>query len=565
MTKKQNIIEIAMEIALTPEILKEIEDKMGLYAAIKAAMSTSVGGIGPLLRERIIAQAELGVDVIGITLLYDKVWVQRWHAWGQFYLEKSDNSAYVKPLLKKLNNKIKVIMPDGEEEKITVWYAEYGMGRVYFLDLPQITNIVYPSPEDAPVEAEDTQAWAASARIRQSWLLGRGSLALVKELGIKPDVIVLSETPTLFGHHNLVKDGFDEEELFKDTKYVFNDHTPLEYAHPVWPERLLNDLKMNAKCYKNLESYKNDPNKIDITQMLIDISDGVYGVSKKHGEVMRHMHTLTSYTDKIETITNGVSADIWQADPFREYKKLTDKELLAAKQKEKENLIGWMWNRYKFSSQWRKKKKHSPLVLWMRRVTGYKRLDILKEIVTHTDTRYRFANLGITMLIGGRIHQNDSHSEWVVFELLDIIQKYPELEDRVILLDNFNVWEAPRLYRGVDAAIMISDIGREASATGFMKAQLNGAMIIATEDGAVRESVYFYNKTPDSVQPNGFLVEYHHGHPTADGLLNALTEFKKVYDNPEERVKMMRVALGQSHNIDIARTAKEILALYNKL
>jgi len=565
MTKKQNIVEIAMEIALTPEILKEIEDKMGLYAAIRAAMSTSVGGIGPLLRERIIAQAELGIDVIGITLLYDKVWVQRWHAWGQFYLEKGDNSAYVKPLLKKLNNKMKVIMPDGEEEKITVWYAEYGKGRVYFLDSPKITNIVYPGPEDAPAEAEDTRAWAASARIRQSWLLGRGSLALLKELGIKPDVIVLSETPTLFGHHNLVKDGFDKEELFKDTKYVFNDHTPLEYAHPVWSEQLLNNLKMNPNCYKNLESYKNDPNKVDITQMLIDISDGVYGVSKKHGEVMRHMHTLTSYTDKIETITNGVSADIWQADPFREYKKLTDMELLTAKQKEKEKLIDWMWHRYKFSSQWRKKKKDSPLVLWMRRVTGYKRLDILKEIVTHTDTRYRFANLGITMLIGGRIHQNDSHSEWVVFELLDIIQKYPELEDSLILLDNFNVWEAPRLYRGVDAAIMISDIGREASATGFMKAQLNGGMIIATEDGAVPESVYFYSKTPDRVQPNGFLVEYHHGHPTADGLLNALTEFKKAYDNPEVRVKMMRVALGQSHKIDVSRTAKEILALYNKL
>lgn len=563
--KKQNVVEIAMEIALPPEILKGIEEKMGLYAAIRAAMSTSVGGIGPLLRERIIAQAELGADVTGITLLYDKVWVQRWHFWGQFYLEKGDSAVYVKPLLKKIDKQLKVVMPDGEAERVNVWCAEYGKAKVYFLDAPGISGIVYPGPEDAPPDVENSAIWAGEARIRQCWLLGRGGLALLKELDIKPDIIVLSETPTLFSYHDLVSDGLDKEELFKDTKYIFDDHTPLEYAHPTWDEKLVEGLKMKPKYYKELPSYKHDPNKIDITQLLVDISDGVYGVSKRHGEVMRQMHALVPYAEKIKTITNGVSRDIWQAENLSDYKKMSDKGLLTAKQKEKEKLIDWMWHRYKFSSHWRENKKNSPLVLWMRRVTGYKRLDILKEIVTHVDLRYRFVNLGITMLLGGRIHQNDAHSDWVVFELLDIIQKYPELEDCLILLDNFNVWESPWLYRGVDAAVMISDQGREASATGFMKAQLNGAMVIATEDGAVPESVYFYKKAPDKIQPNGFFVEYHHGRPTAHSLLHALEEFKEVYDDPNERIKMLRASLEQSPKIDVIHTAKEMLELYNQL
>lgn len=561
----KTVVEVAMEIALTPEILKGIEDRMGLYAAIRSAMSTSVGGIGPLLRERIIAQAELGANVIGITLLYDKVWVQRWHFWGQFYLEKGDSAAYVKPLFKKMDKSLLITMPDETVEKVTVWVAEYRKAKVYFLDSPRIANIVYPGPEDAPVEVEDANRWASDARIRQSWLLGRGSLMLLKMLNIKPDVIVLSETPTLFAFHDLVNDGLDKEDLFRDTKYIFNDHTPMEYAHPVWSTKIAEDYKIKPKYYKNLPSFRDNPDRIDITQLLINACSGVFGVSKRHGEVMRNMSTLAPYRDKIETITNGVSRDIWQAEVFKGYKDMTDEELLDAKKMEKEKLVDWMWHRYKFSSKWRQTKKERPIVLWMRRVTGYKRLDILKEIVVNNDFRQHLVDLGITMLLGGRIHQNDAHSDWVVFELLDIIQKYPELEDNLILLDNFNVYEAPRLYKGVDAAIMISNQGREASATGFMKAQLNGAIIIATDDGAIPESVFFYNRCPTGVQPNGFLVEYHDGQPTANGLLTALEEFKKVYDNPHERVKMIRASLEQSPKIDIMRTAKEMLDLYSRM
>jgi len=563
--KKKNIVEIAMEIALAPEILKGIEGKMGIYAAIRTAMSTSVGGIGPLLRERIIAQAELGLPVIGITLLYEQVWVQKWHAWGQFYLEKGDSAAYIRPLLKKLESSIKVKMPDDSEEDVDVWEAEYGKGKVYFLDNPKIANIVYPSAEDAPVEEKDPNKWASDARFNQSWLLGRGSLALLKLLEIKPDIIVMSETPTVFGFHDLVSDGLDKDELFKDTKYIFNDHTPLEYAHPVWSEKLLNELKVKQKNYKNLESYKQNPERVDVAQLIIDVSDGVYGVSKIHGDVMRNMHTLRDYSKKIDFVTNGVSRDIWQAEAFRHYEKLSDAEIISIKQKEKEHLIDWCWLRYKFNSEWRETMKKRPLVMWMRRVVGYKRLDILREIVVNDDMRRRFVNLGLTMFLGGRIHQNDAHSDWIVFELLDMIQKHSELEDRLILLDNFNVCEAPKIYRGVDAAIMVSDVSREASATGFMKAQMNGAMIIATEDGAIPESVFFYNKTSQNVHPNGFFVEYVDGHPTSHGLLRALEEFKAVYDNEKDRIKMIKAALKQTNQVDVMRTSKELLEFYKKI
>src|SRR4029077_8937528 len=95
----------------------------------------------------------------------------------------------------------------------------------------------------------------------------------------------------------------------------------------------------------------------------------------------------------------------------------------------------------------------------------------------------------------------------------DSISQDKLLQERIVLLDNFNVWMAPRLFQGADAAIMLADDGREASATGFMKAQLNGGLMIATDDGAIPESVIFQGRERQDQAPNGFEVPYINGHP----------------------------------------------------
>jgi hypothetical protein len=95
----RRILEVAMEMALTPEILSAVEKRFGLEAAQAAGMSTSVGGIGPLLRERVIAQKELGVDVVGVSLLYNTVWSQAWHDWNHLILERVPAGRYLREIL----------------------------------------------------------------------------------------------------------------------------------------------------------------------------------------------------------------------------------------------------------------------------------------------------------------------------------------------------------------------------------------------------------------------------------------------------------------------------------
>ena len=517
------VLEVAMEIAFTPEILERVAKRHGFRAARDAAMSTSVGGIGPLLRERIVAQAELGIEVIGVSLLYQSTWVQSWFDWGQLHLEKRDVGSSLRDILQ--DSKITLTLPLFDETTIDVrvWHADFGKGRVYYLDAPAITQVVYPSEEDAPAKLPQAAAWGDDLRQRQSWLVGRGALALAKALQFSPDIIVLSETPTLFGHPRLVKDAYASDPFFSQARVIFNDHTPLEYAHPIWSRDTLAKLKLDATHYvPPAGTPASGP--VDITRLLIGDVEGVFGVAKKHGDVMRAMPSLKDYAQKIDSITNGVYTPYWQHPTLQNSAALSDQELLRRKDLLKEELLDWVWRHFGLWHTWKEQVTGRTLVLWTRRITGYKRMDLLVAILKDPSLQRRFLETGIVMMIGGRIHQHDDQAQAMVYDLLDRLGTTPVLRERIVFLDNFNVWMAPRLFWGADAAVMLADDGREASATGFMKAQMNGDLIIATDDGAIPESVTF--------QENGFQVPYVGSHPTAEGLLNALAATAQGLKDP---------------------------------
>jgi glucan phosphorylase len=555
-----NVLEVAMEISLPTPVLDAVAARFGPRAAQEAAMSTSVGGIGPLLRERIIAQARHGVRVIGVSLLYDTVWTQTWHSWNHMSLERRPASSPLRQTLMDTGIHFDISFYDGTTAPVKVWKTEVDGAAFYFLDNPTIGDVVYPCAEDAPPGVADPQAWAEDQRLRHSWLVGRGALHLVKRLGFKPDIIVLSETPTLFAHPHLYNDGFQKDPYFADARCVFNDHTPLEYAHPIWPRSVLDRVKMDPVLYKDYLRRRDGREEMDVTQFLVARADGVFGVARKHAEVMRAMPSLKPYAGKIRHITNGVAPDLWRHPDWGEAATLDDTTLLALKDRLKAGFLDWLWRRANLWPMWLRSIQGMPLALWTRRITGYKRLDILHRIFGNPSWRRAFIDTGVVLVVGGRIYQRDNQSEQMVYNLVESLNQDETLSERIVFLHNYNVWEAPRLFHGGDASIMLSDDGREASATGFMKAQLNGGAIIANPDGAVPESVVFYAPGEEGV--NGFGVSYQNGEPDAQSFLAALADFKAVHQNPARRAALIRAALAAAGQVDVGRTVRETLPFY---
>lgn len=558
------VLEVAMEIALPPPLLEALYKKHGFRPVRDVAMSTSVGGIGPLLRERIIAHGDLNIETIGVTLLYQHTWIQSWFEWGQLHLEKRHVSTWLKQFLRDTGIDLDIPLADGTVAQTHVWEAAYGKSKVYFLDCPSITDVVYPSEEDAPPKTANPAAWAAAARQKHSWIVGRGALILAKALKFQPDIIVLSETPTFFAHHRLVKDALQHDPFFENSRYIFNDHTPMEYAHPVWPRAVTDQLLIDTSSYTPPPGVP-DRGDVDITRLLIAASEGVFGVAQKHGRIMREMPSLKDYAGKIEAITNGVDVSIWQAPEYKQAASLPDADLLKLKREKKAELLDWVWRHFGLWHTWKEQVANKAVVLWTRRITGYKRIDLLDALCKDPGLKNQFLETDIVLLVGGRIHQHDDQAQAMIYNLLDVISQDKRLQERIVFLDNFNVWMAPKLFQGTDAAIMLADDGREASATGFMKAQVNGGLIIASEDGAIPESVIFQGREKDSQVPNGFEVPYVYGHPRADGLVKALRQLQQVMKNDALHAKMIRSALAEERQVSVHRTVEQTRELYERL
>jgi starch phosphorylase len=269
---------------------------------------------------------------------------------------------------------------------------------------------------------------------------------------------------------------------------VFTTHTPVEAGHDRFPydevARVLGD-------YVEIDQLKllAGPDALNMTLLALNLSGWVNGVARRHAETTRHMFP----GHRIRAVTNGVHASIWahsaiarlfdgiapgwahEPELLARADRLPDDAVWAAHQQAKRELLAEVARTTGVAMR-----PDLPLLGFARRMTGYKRPDLLFADVG----RLRAINRAFPfqLVMAGKAHPRDGGGK----ELIRAVHAHMrELagEIPVAFLPGYDMALARKLVAGADVWLNTPLPPLEASGTSGMKAALNGVLNLSALDG----------------------------------------------------------------------------------
>ena len=456
---------------------------------IKSEIPTYSGGLGILAGDTLRSCADLGIPIVGITLL------------SSYFTQKVNNEGVQREIYKQWNpkkslsllpKKISVFIED-REIKVQIWkYIIKGIKGyklpVYFLD----TNCNENNEEDKKITFY-LYGGDSSYRLKQEIILGIGGVKVLKALNYNH----IQKYHLNEGHSALVIIELLKKQIKQEVsnKIVFTTHTPVPVGHDKFSSNLVNRfLQEHLKEIKQ-EDIKSlyHKNQLNMTYLALDYSKYINGVAIKHREVSSDM--FPDYP--IESITNGIHhlfwtnnflkkiytqylGQIWKQDPncLRYIFSVPKQEIVQAHLKAKKKLI-------RFIKKYNNIKLESDILTigWARRFTLYKRsylmfMDLarLKEITKNKGP--------IQIIFSGKAAPNDWQGKEnlkYVFQIKKELKDNPNI--KIVFIENYNIDVAKLMVAGVDLWLNTPHVPLEASGTSGMKAALNGVPSLSILDG----------------------------------------------------------------------------------
>jgi starch phosphorylase len=464
---------------------------------LEQAIPTYSGGLGVLAGDTLRSAADLRLPMVAVTLAHRLGYFnQHLDAEGS----QSEAPAEWKPeeRLQAVPQTVTVSI-EGRPVAVRAWRYEIrgvtdGVIPVLLLD----TRL----PENSPYDQTLTDTlYGGDSRYRlcQEVVLGMGGAALLEAMGYGDGThFHINE-----GHAALLCLHLLERELgtrqpweanVNDVEAVarrciFTTHTPVPAGHDRFTGELSHAvLGPRAATFDALQLW--DGTDLNMTRLALRCSRFINGVAMRHQQVSQEMFPEFP----IGSITNGVHAATWTAEPFR---RLFDRhfpawrrdnnylryaitipieEIRAAHGESKQAMLDEV--------ERRTGQRLDPKVFtigFARRATTYKRTDMIFSDLERL--RSIAGTVGpIQIVYGGKAHPKDENGKAMIRRIHEAARRLGD-QLRVVYVENYEMTLGHLLTSGSDVWLNNPMRPLEASGTSGMKAALNGVPSLSVLDG----------------------------------------------------------------------------------
>jgi glycogen phosphorylase len=497
------------------------------------------GGLGVLAGDHLKSCSDLGVQLVGVGLLYQHGYFRQLlnaDGWQQERTPVTDfYTLPIQPACSRDNQELRVSvdMPSGPVQ-IKIWVLLVGRVRLVLLD----TNI----PENARLEdrmiTDQLYGGDNDTRIRQEIVLGIGGLRALAALGIEPTVYHMNEGHSAFlalericvlmRDHKL---SFEEALEAARSNNVFTTHTPVPAGIDLFDpglvyhyfERYCGTSEISFEKLMALGRKNADDRSERLSMAILALNTSSYrnAVSKLHRDISQLMWQslwpeLPTWEIPITSVTNGVHLQSWLngdlADLFDQYlppgwrdwtedasiwkmvAEIPDEEVAEAHRRRKRRLIAFIRERQVESAQRRKaaasEVKNASEVLdpnaltigFARRFATYKRATLLFRDLARLKKILLDKERPVQIVIAGKAHPKDAPGKEFIRQIAQYARD-PELWKHVVFLEDYEMKVAREMIQGVDIWLNTPRRGEEACGTSGMKAAMNGVLNLSILDG----------------------------------------------------------------------------------
>jgi starch phosphorylase len=494
--------------------------------AVHQSLPIYSGGLGALAGDILKEASDRALPLVGVGLMYRRGYFRQridQSGWQQEYWVLTDPERLPAAVITGEDGEpLKITVPIGEDVVTAqLWRVDVGRVPLILMDteLPEndsvnrwITSRLYDADPDT--------------RLAQYTLLGLGGVAALERVGVDPGVVHMNEGHAAFAALARARaHGGDWDAALEHARSetIFTTHTPVPAGNDTYPpEQVLHTLSgflaesgldPDALIRRGRTHPDDEHEPFGVTQFALRTSRAANGVSARHGEVAREMWRELELP--ITHVTNGVHIPSWIGPPMRRLLDehlpagwrsraddpevwatidgISDDELWRVRNEQRTRLVDFVRERATLDRLARGDARHvvkaaesafDPGVLtigFARRVATYKRLNLLFRDAERAIALVR-GERPVQLLIAGKAHPKDDEGKKLVQELFGL-KHAGGVQERVVFLEDYDLWTAARLVRGCDVWVNVPRPPLEASGTSGMKSVLNGGIQLSVLDG----------------------------------------------------------------------------------